>query len=61
MKKLIEIAASKGFRTVVTIDNGLWIVAFERGGKWSPPYCGNDMDEAVNDALEDIVNVKPAI
>ena len=57
MKKLIEIAASKGFRTVVSIDNGLWIIGFEKNGKWSPPYSGLTLEEAMGDAIEDIMNV----
>jgi hypothetical protein len=57
MKKLIEIAASKGFRTVVSIEGDLWVIGFEKNGKWSPPYSGFSMEEAVEEAMEDIVNV----
>ena len=58
MKRLIEIAASKGFRTVISIDNDIWIIGFERNGKWSPPYSGDSMEEAMQDAMEDIKRIE---
>lgn len=60
MNELVKQAAAKGFKTVAYKDGGLWIVAFTREGKWSPPYSGFTLEEAVAEAGEDMANVKGA-
>lgn len=60
MKELIEMAARKGFKTLFHLDKGLWVIGFihNGSGKWSPPYSGFTLDEARQEAMEDLVNVK---
>lgn len=63
IEKVIEIAADKGFRTVVYRDRDLWIVAFRhtQTNKWSLPYSGFTIGEATQEAYEDIINGTPAL
>ena len=56
--KMIDKAAEYGFRTVISKDANLYTIGFERNGKWSPPYGGFTLDEAVKDATEDIMVFK---
>lgn len=63
LEKVIEIAADKGFRTIISRDKGLWVIGFQHNKslKWSPPYSGFTIGEAVQEAYEDIINVKAAL